>query len=40
MKRQAPPNAGASIRRHIFAGAVLVTFLAVGVGGWASTAEI
>jgi len=40
MKRKTWPDSRASIRRHVFAGAVLVTFLAVGVGGWASTAEI
>jgi HlyD family secretion protein len=40
MRRKTWPDSRASIRRHIFAGAVLVTFLAVGVGGWASTAEI
>jgi membrane fusion protein, type I secretion system len=40
MKRKTWPDSRASIRRHIFAGAVLVTFLALGVGGWASTAQI
>jgi HlyD family secretion protein len=30
----------ASIRRHIIIGAAVVAFLALGVGGWASTAEI
>ena len=40
MKRKTWPDSRASIRRHVFAGAVLVTFLAVGVGGWAATAEI
>ena len=30
----------ASIRRHIVVGSVLVAVLAVGLGGWASTAEI
>jgi HlyD family secretion protein len=34
------PNPLASIGRHVFAGVVLVGFLAVGVGGWASTAQI
>ena len=29
-----------SIRRHIFVGGVLVAFIAFGLGGWASTAEI
>jgi HlyD family secretion protein len=30
----------ASIRRHIVIGVAVVAFLALGVGGWASTAEI
>ncbi len=30
----------ASIRRHIIIGGAVVAFLALGVGGWASTAEI
>src|ERR1700693_3291186 len=30
----------ASIRRHIWAGGVLIVALVVGLGGWASTAEI
>lgn len=30
----------ASIRRHIIVGCAVVAFLAVGLGGWASTAEI
>jgi HlyD family secretion protein len=30
----------ASIRRHIIVGGAVVAFLALGVGGWASTAEI
>src|SRR5580704_8808213 len=30
----------ASIQRHIMVGAAVVAFLAVGLGGWASTAEI
>jgi HlyD family secretion protein len=30
----------ASIRRHIIVGGTVVAFLAVGLGGWASTAEI
>ncbi len=34
------PNPRESISRHIFAGVVLVAFLAVGLGGWASTAAI
>ena len=32
--------AQASIRRHIWAGGVLIVALVVGLGGWASTAEI
>ncbi len=34
------PSAAESIRRHIVAGSILVGFLTVGLGGWASTAEI
>ena len=30
----------ASIRRHIIVGCAVVAFLAIGLGGWASTAEI
>ena len=30
----------ASIRRHVIAGSVLVAVLALGFGGWASTAEL
>jgi len=30
----------ASIRRHIIIGCAVVAFLAIGLGGWASTAEI
>jgi len=33
-------SAGPSIRRHIVAGSVVVVVLAIGLGGWASTAEI
>ena len=40
MKRKTWPSSRVSIRRHIFAGVVIVAFLAIGVGGWASTAEI
>jgi membrane fusion protein, type I secretion system len=35
-----PHSAEESIRRHIVAGCVLVGFLAFGLGGWATTAEI
>jgi HlyD family secretion protein len=40
MKSKAAPSARASIRRHVWAGSILVAFLAFGLGGWASTAEI
>ena len=40
MKSKPPRNPRDSISRHIFAGIVLVGILAVGLGGWASTAEI
>jgi HlyD family secretion protein len=33
-------DARASIRRHIVVGCVAVAILAVGLGGWATTAEI
>jgi len=33
-------DARASIRRHIVVGCAVVAFLAVGLGGWAATAEI
>lgn len=35
-----PHSAEESIRRHIVAGSILVGFLALGLGGWATTAEI
>jgi HlyD family secretion protein len=35
-----PVDAQASIRRHIIVGCAVVAFIAVGLGGWASTAEI
>ncbi len=34
------PGPLASIRRHVIAGSALVAVLALGLGGWASTAEI
>jgi len=34
------PDSRASIRRHIIVGCAVVAFLAVGLGGWAATAEI
>ncbi len=39
---QAGPTSGASesIRRHILAGSILVGVLVIGLGGWASTAQI
>jgi HlyD family secretion protein len=33
-------NNDASIRRHIVVGCTAVAFLALGLGGWAATAEI
>jgi HlyD family secretion protein len=36
----AKQGARASIRRHVLIGSAVVAFLAVGLGGWASTAEI
>ena len=33
-------SAGESIRRHILAGSILVSVLLIGLGGWASTAQI
>jgi HlyD family secretion protein len=40
MNRKASLKARASIRRHIIVGCAVVAFLAIGFGGWASTAEI
>jgi len=40
MSNDAAGNALASIRRHIIIGCAVVAFLAVGLGGWAATAEI
>jgi HlyD family secretion protein len=40
MSSQAPSDVRASIRRHIIIGGAVVAFLGLGVGGWASTAEI
>jgi HlyD family secretion protein len=40
MITKAPVSPRISIRRHIIVGCVLVVFLAFGLGGWASTAEI
>jgi HlyD family secretion protein len=40
MNPKLAPDSEASIRRHIIAGSVLVVVLAIGFGGWASTAEI
>jgi HlyD family secretion protein len=40
MSSKPSSSADASIRRHIVVGGVLVAVLAVGFGGWASTAEI
>ena len=40
MSGKAPLNAGASINRLILVGCAVVAFLALGLGGWASTAEI
>ena len=33
-------SASESIRRHILAGSVLIGALVIGLGGWASTAQI
>jgi HlyD family secretion protein len=40
MKLALARDSQASIRRHIIAGSVIVAVLAVGLGGWASTAEL
>jgi HlyD family secretion protein len=40
MSARPAPDVRASIRRHIVIGVAVVAFLALGVGGWASTAEI
>ena len=40
MNARPAPDVRASIRRHIVIGVAVVAFLALGVGGWASTAEI
>ncbi|MGB6540563.1 MAG: HlyD family type I secretion periplasmic adaptor subunit [Xanthobacteraceae bacterium] len=40
MKNKSRASPRESISRHIFAGVVLVGVLAIGLGGWASTAEI
>jgi HlyD family secretion protein len=40
MSAKPAPDVRASIRRHIIIGGAVVAFLALGVGGWASTAEI
>jgi HlyD family secretion protein len=40
MSAKSVPDIRASIRRHVILGVAVVAFLAVGVGGWASTAEI
>ena len=40
MTRKPPTRAQISIRRHIIFGCAVVAFLGVGLGGWASTAQI
>lgn len=40
MSGKAPSDSHASIRHHIIVGGTVVAFLAVGLGGWASTAQI
>jgi HlyD family secretion protein len=40
MSAKPAPDIRGSIRRHIVIGVAVVAFLALGVGGWASTAEI
>jgi HlyD family secretion protein len=37
---EASSSARSSIHRHVVVGSLVVAFLAVGLGGWASTAEI
>jgi HlyD family secretion protein len=40
MNSKTPRSARVSIRRHVLVGCAVVAFLAIGLGGWASTAEI
>jgi HlyD family secretion protein len=40
MKSKPLPDPKASIRRHIIVGSAVTAFLIIGLGGWASTAEI
>jgi len=40
MSNETPTTSSASIRRHVLAGLAVFVILAVGLGGWASTAEI
>lgn len=40
MNNNPTSDSRASIRRHIIIGCAVVAFLAIGLGGWASTAEI
>ena len=40
MNNDAGYDVRASIRRHVIVGCAVVVFLAVGLGGWAATAEI
>ncbi len=39
-KRKKPRSAQTAIRWHVFFGMIIVLLLAVGLGGWAATAEI